>query len=113
MNYAVGCASAASCVAFGAAGGHKHTWTQYQKDLYQKSNYYHFMNSVGLIVGGLIPRQRRNISPFFFATGILLFSGPLYHKAWFLDDSEKFYTQVTPIGGTAMIIGWLLLMIRF
>jgi len=70
---------------------------------------YQMYSSLGLIAAGLWTGQRAGRRPTGIAaaqvTGILLFSGFLYAHT-LLD--QKWLGMVIPIGGLAMIAGWLL-----
>ena len=48
------------------------------------------------------------ISGLAFALGALLFSGSLYLLAW---DGSRILVYLTPLGGSLLILGWLLLLI--
>jgi uncharacterized membrane protein YgdD (TMEM256/DUF423 family) len=67
-------------------------------------------HSLGLVLVGLIATRygSRLISAagVLFLLGTVLFSGGIY--AWLATDQTPF-VQVVPIGGSAWIVGWLLL----
>lgn len=107
ISYMLGCLSSSLGIVIGAAGGHKKEWSQERKDLFTKATMYHFINNVGLIVGSF--NAPFNYSTVLFTIGILLFSGPLYHKAF--TGTEQF-KKFPPYGGMCMIAGWLLLAFR-
>jgi uncharacterized membrane protein YgdD (TMEM256/DUF423 family) len=68
---------------------------------------YHAMHALALLSIGLILRNDRHRAVVFagwsFATGILIFSGSLYLLA--LTDA-RWLGAVTPVGGTAFLLGW-------
>lgn len=67
-----------------------------------------FQAAVGLLVAGLLPGSRsllRHLTGLLFLAGLLLFSGSLYLRAaWGMD-----VPPVAPVGGSALILGWLVL----
>lgn len=71
---------------------------------------YQMLHALGLIIVGLMLVHRRSrlvwLAGAAFGLGIVLFSGGIY--AW-LATGMKPFVQIVPIGGTAWIIGWLLL----
>jgi len=81
---------------------------------YQTGVLYHFIHTLAL----LLVSSRRN-SPFrfqqasciSFTVGIVLFSGSLYllSTASVTGLSVSFLGPITPIGGIALILGWVLL----
>lgn len=59
------------------------------------------------ILAHLFPTQRLlRWSGIFFVVGIILFSGSLYALAL---TQTKWFGPVTPLGGVAFMVGWLLL----
>ena len=98
--------------AFGAHGLEPHL-DAYGKEIYQKGVDYWFYNSLGLFaiafMNFLIPTSSKIIKGFYFVlSGIFIFSFSLYALAI---THIKILGAITPIGGTAMIIGWILCMI--
>jgi uncharacterized membrane protein YgdD (TMEM256/DUF423 family) len=71
---------------------------------------YHMLHALALVLVGLIAARGRSwlvtAAGAAFVAGIVLFSGGLY--AW-LATGAKPFVAVVPVGGTAWIVGWLLL----
>ena len=61
------------------------------------------------ILGQLFNTQDFNISGWFFAIGIILFSGSLFILSI---TGIKWLGAITPIGGVMFIVGWLLLFFK-
>jgi uncharacterized membrane protein YgdD (TMEM256/DUF423 family) len=70
---------------------------------------YQFFNALGLLaLGGLIerwPRRMLRAAGALLAVGVMLFSGSLY---LLLAGGPALLGVLTPIGGIALILGWLL-----
>lgn len=74
---------------------------------------YHLIHAVGMIVMGLVIERRAagkllRFASVFLLSGIVLFSGSLYAMT-LLSDQFRWLGAITPLGGLAFIIGWLLL----
>lgn len=71
---------------------------------------YQMYAAIGIVLAGLIaiqaPSTAASASAIAQLVGVLLFSGGLY--AWVLTE-QKFFVMIVPIGGTAFIIGWIIL----
>lgn len=89
---------------------------------FQTGVQYHFYHSLALILLALLMLQldlqdiSLRYSGFAFVTGIILFSGSLYGLSLgtlSLDSASaagwKFLGPVTPLGGLAFIVGWILM----
>ena len=95
--------------AFGAHGLQPYL-SEYGNTIYHKGVDYWFYNSLGLFgiafMTHLVPSSSKIVKGFYFVLiGTLIFSGSLYTLA--LTDI-KLLGAVTPIGGSIMIIGWVL-----
>ena len=96
-------------VAFGAFAAHglKPLLSAGLLEVFQTGVQYQGMHSLALLIVGLLGYQGRssalNLAGWAFAFGILVFSGSLYLLA--LTDI-RWLGAVTPIGGTAFLIGW-------
>lgn len=70
---------------------------------------YQMYHALGLILLGLVagpqPRRSHWLAAWSFVVGIALFSGSLYVLVL---TGQKWLGAIAPIGGTAMIIGWVL-----
>jgi len=96
-------------VAFGAFAAHalKDLLSAGLLDAFQTGVEYQGMHALALLAVGLLgrdgPGKVLNLAGWAFATGILLFSGSLYLLA--LTDI-RWLGAVTPLGGTAFLLGW-------
>jgi uncharacterized membrane protein YgdD (TMEM256/DUF423 family) len=110
---AIGAALMALGVMLGAFGAHalKDRLDAYSLDVYQKAVFYHFIHALGiLIVSTLrINDSSRNTVCALLLAGIVLFSGSLYLLAL---TGFRGLGAVTPFGGLAFIVAWLLLAFR-
>ena len=96
-----------------AAHGLKARLTVENMAIFQTGVQYHFYHAVGLILVGLIawhiptsPYLRW--SAWLMIMGIILFSGSLYALSI---TNIRWLGMITPVGGMAFIIAWLLLSI--
>ncbi|MBO6543482.1 MAG: DUF423 domain-containing protein [Alphaproteobacteria bacterium] len=73
---------------------------------------YHMHHALALLAVGWLAAQAPSplvtMAGWAFALGILLFSGSLYHLGL---TGSRSLVLVTPMGGTAFLIGWLCLAI--
>ncbi|MBL4702316.1 MAG: DUF423 domain-containing protein [Phycisphaeraceae bacterium] len=101
-------------VILGAFGAHglKNSISESMMANYQTGVQYHLIHTLALLGTALASaRLRKNtlvLAGWFFAGGIVIFSGSLYLMA--ITDM-RWLGAVTPIGGVCLIIGWLLLLI--
>ncbi|WP_088104479.1 DUF423 domain-containing protein [Halalkalibacter urbisdiaboli] len=100
-------------VIIGAFGAHglEGKLTEKMMKNYQTGVLYHMIHGIGLLAVGVIALKLTassalNGAGWSFLIGILLFSGSLYVMA--LTGITKL-GAITPIGGLAFIIGWVLL----
>ena len=97
-------------VMLGAFAAHsmKATLTPQMLDIYQTGVLYHFIHTVALLGALGLPLSERSLhwAARCFMLGIVLFSGSLYLIAV---SGFSVLGIVTPIGGSAFIVGWLLL----
>jgi uncharacterized membrane protein YgdD (TMEM256/DUF423 family) len=100
-------------VALGAFGAHalKASLPPDLMAVYQTGNQYHFYHSLGLfavaLASGFFPDSRLiRWSGAFILAGIVLFSGSLYVLSL---TGQRWIGMITPFGGAAFMIGWLLL----
>ena len=111
---ACGALLASAAVAAGAVGTHvlKETVKLDADALatYEVAVRYQMYHALGLILVGLVAARANSrlvaAAGIVFVLGIVLFSGGVY--AW-LATGIKPFVHVVPIGGTAWIVGWLLL----
>jgi uncharacterized membrane protein YgdD (TMEM256/DUF423 family) len=108
----VGAILAGSGVAAGAFGAHalKEILEAPMLQVFETATRYLMYHAFGLcIVSWAIdryPRQGLQKSGWFFIIGILLFSGSLYGVSL---AGVRWLGAVTPVGGLAFLIGWILL----
>lgn len=102
-------------VALGAFGAHalKNRLDDYALGVYQTAVQYQLYHSLALLGVGVLalqlPTSRMlTASGVAFILGILVFSGSLYLLSF---TGLRWLGAITPIGGLAFLIGWLLLMI--
>ena len=109
-------------IILGAFGAHalKDIFSNYELDIWNKGVFYQTINSLGLL--SFVILKKINIiqkPPFLLLTiGILLFSFSLYSIAMtnvFLDPDhfiKSFLIPATPIGGSLLVLSWLLLLFK-
>jgi uncharacterized membrane protein YgdD (TMEM256/DUF423 family) len=112
----LGSINMALAVAIGAFGAHGLTGKVADKMLahWNTGAHYQMVHALALLVIGLLLAQTGANAPFFAAAGwsllvgIVLFAGSLYAMVL---TGVKAWGAITPIGGVAFIIGWILAMI--
>lgn len=109
-------------IILGAFGAHalKDIFSNYELDIWNKGVFYQIINSLGLL--SFVILKKINIiqkPPFLILTiGILLFSFSLYSIAMtnvFLGPDhfiKSFLIPATPIGGSLLVLSWLLLLFK-
>lgn len=77
-------------------------------DIYETAVRYHFFHALGLLAIGLAARSidapALRWSAVLVVAGIVLFSGSIYALSF---SAPRFIGILTPIGGVALIAGWL------
>ena len=115
MNWsATGAVLLALAVILGAFGAHglQNRLDDYSRGVYEKAVFYHFLHAMGILVvavlsrTGTFPQQATDTVCWCLLAGIVLFSGSLYALAL---TGNRALGIVTPFGGLAFILGWLLL----
>ncbi len=99
--------------AFGAHGLESKISDKYLA-IYKTGNFYHFVHSIGAIIGIIIlvvfDSSRVKTIAWLFFVGIVLFSGSLYiigiHEMLNSPLLKKF-GAITPIGGILFVLAWL------
>ena len=110
----LGALNAALAVITGAFGSHglEGKLSPDLLDVWEIGVRYHMYHALGLLLVGLIAAQKSGAlmtwAGWMLFAGIVIFSGSLYLLAL---TGVRTLGAITPIGGTAFIIGWLLLMI--
>ena len=102
-------------VLLGAFGAHvlKNSLTPDLRAIYQTAVQYHFYHALGLLAVALLSLHLPNSellkwSGWLLVGGILVFSGSLYMLSL---SGARWLGALTPFGGTAFIVAWLLLFI--
>jgi uncharacterized membrane protein YgdD (TMEM256/DUF423 family) len=104
----------ALAVILGAFGAHglKGRLDEYSMSVYEKAVFYHFIHALGMLIVAILPRtgtfpegSAGTVCAVLLA-GIVIFSGSLYLLAV---TGNHMLGAITPIGGLAFIVGWLLL----
>jgi uncharacterized membrane protein YgdD (TMEM256/DUF423 family) len=115
MNWgAVGAITLAAAVGTGAFGAHglRDQLDAYSLGIWEKAVFYHFVHAIGLLVvplfasTSILTRSAMSRVCWLLLIGILLFSGSLYALAI---TGVRTLGAVTPIGGTAFIVAWVIL----
>lgn len=111
----LGSINAFLAVVLGAFGAHglKDKLTPDQLAVYQTGVQYHMYHALGLILVAILADRLAGSSLITWSgwsmfIGILLFSGSLYALTL---TGIKVLGAITPIGGVAFLIGWLLLFV--
>jgi uncharacterized membrane protein YgdD (TMEM256/DUF423 family) len=115
----VGALLAAAGVALGAYGAHgldKQLQRMGTANLEQRMAWfetgvrYHLYHALALVavaaMGGRVAGSWQQAAAVAFMLGIVLFSGSLYAMT-FAGDAWKKLGMVTPVGGLALIVGWI------
>jgi uncharacterized membrane protein YgdD (TMEM256/DUF423 family) len=112
---AIGGINALIAVALGAFGAHglEGRLSPDMIEVFDTGARYHFYHALGMIAVGLVAARLPgsallNASGWLMLAGIVLFSGSLYVLA---ATGIKWLGAITPFGGTAFIVAWLLLVI--
>lgn len=108
---AIGAVNGFLAVAFGAFAAHglKNVLSAGLLAIFQTGVEYQAMHALALLLVGALGRDSAHgdsalrLAGWSFATGIVLFSGSLYLLA--LTDA-RWLGAVTPLGGSAFLIGW-------
>ena len=108
----------AVAVALGAFGAHAlkaMLETSGRADTFETAVKYQFYHAIGLVLIGILlqncavnAERFYNWSGYAFLVGVVIFSGSLYTICF---TGIRAFGAVAPIGGTLMIIGWVLLLL--
>jgi uncharacterized membrane protein YgdD (TMEM256/DUF423 family) len=104
----------ALAVILGAFGAHglRGRLDAYSMNVYEKAVFYHFIHALGILVVSVLPRtgtfpeSSASTVCAVLLVGIVIFSGSLYLLAV---TGNRILGAITPVGGVAFIVGWLLL----
>lgn len=108
----IGAISGFLSISFGAFGAHaiKQWMSADLMTIYQTAVSYQIYHSLGLILIALVYQQHQHklikIAGWVMLAGIIIFSGSLYTLS--LTDT-RWLGAITPIGGTLLLLAWLLL----
>ncbi|WKZ56442.1 MAG: DUF423 domain-containing protein [Bdellovibrionota bacterium] len=97
-------------IAAGAFGAHalKTRLDPYLLGVYEKAVLYQLINSLGLIGVAIAATTFKDDSllrpALLIVLGVIIFSGTLYGLSLF---GQRWLGAITPLGGSALIIGWL------
>ncbi|XP_003739483.1 transmembrane protein 256 homolog [Galendromus occidentalis] len=98
--------SGALAVALGAYGAHvvyrNEEIEEQRKEIYDRTNNYHFIHSLALL--GVPLCRRPVVTGSLLSVGTLVFCGTCYYRALTNDNRVR---HLTPYGGMLMILGWL------
>ena len=111
-------------ILFGAFGAHalKDLFSNYEIDIWNKGIFYQITNSLGIMLLLILRKNnfiKKTNSPFYFLIlGIIFFSFSLYAISLtnvFLSSEHWLKTlmiPVTPLGGSLIILGWVLTVLK-
>lgn len=112
-----GAINAAIAVALGAFGAHalKDKLTERYLDIWETAVQYQMFHAIGLLAIGILmssallgPSTQLSWAGYLLLAGIIIFSGSLYALSL---SGVGILGAITPIGGVAFIIGWIMLII--
>ena len=113
----IGAVGMTLAILFGAFGVHalKGTLGEYEMSVFEKANYYHLTQSLGLLLvalvgkSGLVGERAALVTLRLLLAGIVIFSGSLYLLAL---TGVRTFGAITPIGGVCLILGWAVLALK-
>lgn len=112
LFFIIGAISGFLSVALGAFGAHglEGRISEKMMKTWEKAVDYQMFHTTAIFVTALLMTKLSSTSlvsaGWFFLIGILLFSGSLYIYS---TSGIKFLAMITPFGGVAFLIGWVLL----
>ena len=115
MNWsAIAAVLLALAVGLGAFGAHglRDRFDEYRMGVWEKAVFYHFVHALGMLIvsviarAGALSKSGAEWVCWLLLAGMLIFSGSLYVLAW---SGVRMLGAITPVGGTAFILAWLLL----
>ena len=72
--------------------------------VWQTAAQYHFWHALALLATPQLAGAWAKAAGWLFFTGVLVFSGSLYALAL---DAPRALGMITPVGGVALILGWI------
>lgn len=106
----LGALSGALAVMAGAFGAHalKTRVSSYLLSVFQTASTYQMFHALALLAVGFVSTRIEHtsvqVAGWSFVFGSVLFSGSLYTMVF---TGQRWWGMVTPIGGLALIIGWI------
>ena len=76
--------------------------------VWQTAVQYHFWHALALLATPQLAGAWARAAGWLFVSGVLVFSGSLYALAL---DAPRALGMITPVGGVALILGWIALAI--
>ncbi|MCX2828914.1 hypothetical protein COM13_15670 [Bacillus pseudomycoides] len=110
--FLLGCIAAGLSVALGAFGAHglENKVSAKMLEVWKTGVTYQMFHAGGLFVVALLMDKIQSslvsTAGWFMVAGIIMFSGSLYALS---TTGIKFFGPITPLGGVAFIVGWILL----
>lgn len=113
----VGAVNAAIAVAFGAFGAHalKDRLSEHYLAIWETAVQYQMFHAIALLAVGILmsssllgPSTQLSWAGYLILAGIIIFSGSLYVLSL---SGIGVLGAITPIGGVAFIVGWIMLII--
>ena len=105
-----GALNGALAVALGAFGAHglRERVSAQMLTTWETAAQYHFFHALALLIVGMLAHQLNEtalaVPGWILLAGVTVFSGSLYLLV--LTD-QRWLGAITPLGGTALIVGWL------
>lgn len=111
---AIAGALAVSIGAFGAHGLKSLLEANQRTETFELAVRYHFYHTAALLITGMLMQyfdeRRLRWASVAFVAGIVIFSGSLYALSL---TGITILGAITPLGGVAFIVGWLMMMASF
>jgi uncharacterized membrane protein YgdD (TMEM256/DUF423 family) len=106
LLWKLGAFNIAGCIAAKAAGGHK-PWDEKRKGTFSSVTQLHLVNGIGLMLASFQKTSGLlGLTSLLLLLGTGLFCGAGYYRC-FTDKTN--YNFLMPVGGSSMIVGWLLM----
>lgn len=103
-------ASAVALGAFGAHALHAQLEALGRVQTWETAAHYHLLHALGVLGLAVATRERPpgrlGLVGWIWAAGIVFFAGSLYALGF---GAPRWFGAITPLGGTAFIVGWLML----
>ncbi len=112
VYFVIGALLAAAAILAGAFGAHglRQHLDESSLDIWQTAVRYHFWHALALVLLARLSGSGSSPWPLrLFVAGIVLFSGSLYALSL---GGGRWLGPLTPIGGSCLVAGWILLAFR-